>query len=159
MPVKVTKNTVGKLADIPLSDEALMTEVGQLAIRRIHSRTSAGQDVNGAAFQPLSEGYAKQRTKQGLGTTSNLTLSGAMLNAMTIAKVLKRIVTIGFATGGGKGASRGTLIQKSRSTGANFKAAMHMGEGRVERKFFDLNDADEQAITDAVARHLDKVLR
>ena len=157
MPVKVT-STVGKLANIPLVDEALMAEIGQMAIRRIHSRTSAGTDVNGSAFAPLSDGYAKQRTKQGLGTTSNLTLSGAMLNAMTIAGVSKRMVTIGFASGGGRGASRGTLIQKSRSAGANFKASMAMGDGRVERKFFDLNDADEKAITEAVERYLDRVI-
>lgn len=159
MPVKVTRNTVGKLAAIPLTDEALMAEIGQLAIRRIHSRTSAGKDVNNAPFQPLSEGYAKARAKQGLGTRSNLTLSGAMLNAMTVVRALKHMVTIAFASGGWRGASRGTLIQKSRSTGANFKAAMHMGDGRVERKFFDLNADDEQAIMDAVGRHLDRVLR
>lgn len=159
MPVKITVNTVGKLAALPLSDESLMTEVGQLAIRRIHSRTSAGKDVDGAPFQPLSGGYAKARTKQGLGTTSNLTLSGAMLNAMTIAEVGPRKVSIGFATGGGRGASRGTLIQKSRSAGANFKATMHMGDGRVERKFFALSDEDETAITAAVDRFIGQYFR
>lgn len=158
MPVTVT-STVGKLAALPLSDQVLMAEVGQMGIRSIHSRTSAGTDVNGKAFQPLSEGYAKARTKQGLGSTSNLTLSGAMLNAMTLAEVGTRMVTIGFMSGGGRGSSRGTLIQKSRSAGANFKATMHMGDGRVERRFFDLNDADEQAITAAVARYLDRVIR
>ena len=155
MPVRVT-STVRPLAPRLAPDETLMQEVGLLAIRRIRSRTMAGKDADGGALAPLSAGYVKQRLKAGVGATSNLTLSGAMLNAMAVVHRTGRMVRIAFATGSGRGASRGTLIQRSRSTGAELKARMHMGEGRVLRRFFDLNDEDDRAIVTVVREWLAK---
>ena len=84
MPVTVTKNTLRPTAPMVRPTEPLMREIGQLLLRRIDSRTAAGKDVQGSSFTPLSAGYAKRRGKAGLGTRSNLTLSGAMRNAMAI---------------------------------------------------------------------------
>lgn len=135
-----------------------MSEVGTLANRRIRTRTESGKDINGAAFAPLSESHAKARTKAGVGTRSNLTLSGAMLNDMQVTKVTSRMATISFVTQDNTPGRGGTLIQRSRQTGANLKARMHNGDGRVQREFFGLNDEDERAITEAVGKFLDRSL-
>lgn len=154
MPVKVT-STVGKLSNLVQIDERVTSEIGTFANRRIRTRTESGRDVNGAPFAPLSESYAKARARAGVGTRSNLTLSGAMLNDQQVTKVTRRMATISFVTQDNTPARGGTMISRSRQTGANLKARMHNGDGRVNREFFALNDDDIRAITDAVGRVID----
>lgn len=158
MPVRITVNTVGRLGDLPLSDEQLMLETATLLNRRIRTRTEQGVDVHGASFAPLSPGYAKARQKAGVGTRSNLTLSGAMLNDQQVTSATRRTATISFVSQDNTPGRGGTMIQRSRETGANLKARMANGDGRVTRAFFELNDADIQAATEAVGRYLDRAI-
>lgn len=44
-----------------------------------------------------------------------------------------------------------TMIAASRMVAPSTKAAMHMGEGRVRRRFFDVSDADLDAIVARVS--------
>ena len=92
----VTKNFTA-LANITLTDKALMREVGLLARERILRRTAAGQDSEGQAFRPYSQKYAEQKAAA-LGSTGgvNLQVSGGMLNAITIVEVTDDSVELGF---------------------------------------------------------------
>lgn len=95
MPITVTKNF--RLADVELTDRALMREIGLLARERIVRRTRQGVDAEGRPFQPYSPGYAsaKRRDLGGSGTV-NLTVSGAMLNSLQVVEVTDDSVTLGF---------------------------------------------------------------
>lgn len=156
MPLVIRQNTVGRIADRQMVDAALMREVGTLLARRIRTRTESGKDVDGGSFAPLSADYAKARQKAGVGTRSNLTLSGAMLNDMQVTRVDRRMATISFTSQDNTPGHGGTLIQRSRETGANLKARMANGDGRVRREFFGLSDQDIEVATEAVARALDR---
>lgn len=94
--MSVTRN-YGRLDQVPLTDRALMREVGLLARERIVRRTRAGQGTEGP-FKPYSAGYAKAKTKDVGGGQVNLTLSGAMLNAITITSVSDDEVELGFSS-------------------------------------------------------------
>jgi phage gpG-like protein len=162
MPVTV------KVAPFPLdpsilSDEGLMREVGDLAVRLIRTRTEKGLDVENTPFLPLSAAYAERRQKAGYGSTSNLTLSGQMLNDMAVVSVSGNKVTLGFRSEGNRPGRGGTLVQRSRETGAQNKAFWHhvsgAGQSRVKRRFFDLSAQDVQQITAAVRSYLDRSIR
>ena len=47
-----------------------------------------------------------------------------------------------------------TMIAASRMVSPALKASYHMGDGRVPRRFFDVNDADLDAIVDRIGRDL-----
>lgn len=83
MGVSVTRNFP------PLDQTVFVTEpdwrrIGLLARERIVRRTLSGRDEDDAAFAPYSAGYLAQRAKIGASATPNLTLSGAMLNAIQV---------------------------------------------------------------------------
>lgn len=151
----------------------LMKELGLLAERLIRTRTEQQVDVNGAPFRPLSPAYAKAKADAGLPAIPNLTVSGRMLNDMTVTEVTDRTVSIGFLSAGGVAPRTGrgkkakgtanTFIQKSRSIGAADKAYFHTeaGAGRtqVKREFFALSDADEDKLVTALDAYLDRVMR
>lgn len=87
----------GPLDQIPLTNRQLMREVGLLARERIVRRTRQGIGTEGRAFEPYSEAYRLQKSQE-LGTTPvNLTVSGAMLNDITITKVEDDSVELGFS--------------------------------------------------------------
>lgn len=88
-------NRVGTLANLPLSDRALMHEVGLLVRERIIRRTLAGQSVDGGPFKPYSEGYRAWKAQQGGSGTPNLQLSGRMLNDIAITET-ENSVTLDF---------------------------------------------------------------
>jgi len=96
MGVQVTK-TFGSLADLRLTDAALMREVGLLARERLIRRTIAGRDQDDQPFAPYSAAYAGLRRKEQLSTNVNLQVSGQMLNAIRIVAVTDTSVTLGFA--------------------------------------------------------------
>jgi hypothetical protein len=77
--------------------KAVLQHLALLAIGRMKRRTAQGRDVNGAAFQPYSKRYAKQREQAGRTTDVALTLSGAMLGSMQILSVTEKQALIGFA--------------------------------------------------------------
>jgi hypothetical protein len=93
--MSVTRN-FGALDKIPLTDKAIMRDVGLMARERIVRRTRQGQGTDGAPFAPYSAGYAETKGKElGRGKV-NLTVSGAMLNDITILEVTADTVTIGY---------------------------------------------------------------
>lgn len=95
MAVTLSRN-FGPLADLELSNSALMREVGLLARERIYQRTVAGRDQDDNAFKPYTPSYAALKGRE-LGTTGvNLQVSGAMLNAMVILEITDTSVTLGF---------------------------------------------------------------
>jgi len=95
MPVIVSRN-FPDLRTIPLSTEALMREIGLLAIEQIRRRTRSGEGVDGP-FAPYSRGYAEWKGKTvGGSSTVNLTLSGRMLNDITITHIGETFVELGF---------------------------------------------------------------
>lgn len=86
MGVQVTRN-FGPLDHLELLTVEDMRDLGLWAREQIVRRTMAGQDVNGAAFEPYSPAYAKAK-QAALGTSAvNLQVSGAMLNDITIVDV------------------------------------------------------------------------
>ncbi len=93
--MSVSRN-FGALDQIPLTDAKLMREVGLLARERIVRRTRMGQGTDGAAFTSYSAGYAKRKGAELGSTKVNLTVSGAMLNDITILDVSDDSVTLGF---------------------------------------------------------------
>ncbi len=96
MPVTVKVN-FAPLADLPLTDRALMREIGLLARERIYRRTIAGRDVADLAFRPYAAGYALRKAKEVGPGPVNLQLSGAMLNAIVVDEVTENTVTLGFS--------------------------------------------------------------
>ena len=95
MPVIVTRN-FGPLTNIQLSTPELMREIGLQAIEIIRRRTRAGMGVEGP-FPRYSPGYAAWKAQAvGGGGTVNLTLSGRMLNDLTITRVTATEVELGF---------------------------------------------------------------
>lgn len=67
------------------------------------------------------------------------------------------------ATGTKRSGTSGTFIQRSRSLGAAEKASFHQidgaGRSHVIRRFFDLSDADVDAITERLNVALDFTLQ
>ena len=162
MPVSV-RLTVPDLPS-PLVDEALMREVGDLAIRMIRTRTQSGKDKDGAPFTAYTPAYAERKAKEGLGTTPNLTVSGRLLNDMAVTAVSPGKASIGFRSSGGGTKGRGlTMIQRSRALGAEDKARFHdqlgAGKSRTIRSFLGLTDTEADTIRARVARYLDDVMR
>lgn len=92
--VQITRN-FASLADLELVTADDMREIGLLARETIVRRTRQGQGPNGP-LAPLSEGYAK-RKQEALGTAApDLTVSGNMLNDLTIVEVDEESVTLGW---------------------------------------------------------------
>ena len=95
MPV-VSRN-FGRLDAIPLTDRRIMREVGLLARERIIRRTRQGQSVTGRPFRPYTAAYRAQKAKELKRVARvDLTLSGSMLNDVTLTEVTPTTVEIGF---------------------------------------------------------------
>jgi len=111
----VTRN-FGPLDQIKLTDKTLMREVGLMTRERIVRRTRDGKSTDGTPFAPYSAGYAAQKSgalydssaKGGArqtfnairasgGGRVNLTVSGAMLNDITLLEVTDDTVELGFS--------------------------------------------------------------
>lgn len=91
----VTRN-FRPLATLPLTDKALMRDVGLLARERIVRRTAAGQSTDGSAFTPYSPPYAARKAAELGGGPVNLQVSGGMLHAIQIVSVTDDAVELGF---------------------------------------------------------------
>jgi len=133
-------------------------DIGQSIAIRIARRTTRGVDFEGDAFTEYSDGYRIQKAKEVGAGPVNLTLSGQMLNDIKVTAATERSCELGFSTFG-KGSRRGTMVQRSRSMGANDKA-FYATEGShgVRRQFFELSDEDEQFVADVVERLIDERL-
>jgi len=112
-----------------------------LRLRIIQRTRARGVDADGAAFAPYSEGYKKAKAKKGGllgGGRVNLTGAGAG------AKMLDTILVKSQATANPRIELSFALSSKEQI------AQYHMGEGRVDRKFFAMSDDDEQYIVNYV---------
>ncbi len=158
--MSVTLTVRGKpLTDYELGGARLLRELGLMAIRIIRTRTERGIGVHGT-FQPLSKAYAKAKAKALGNSRADLTVSRRMLNDLQIVKTVQTEedgeVTLGFVSQG-RGASGGTFIQRSRSTGANDKAFYaEDGNHGVVRQFMDLTDAEMDQLEELVAKQVDE---
>lgn len=95
MAITVRK-TFGRLRDVQLLTAQDMRDVGALVRERIVTRTLRGQDAEGQAFAPYSEGYAT-RKREALGTSRvDLRVSGEMVNAIGVIEATDRKVVVGF---------------------------------------------------------------
>lgn len=86
-----------RLDTIPLTSPSLMRRLGEAAIVRIRRRTIAGRDRRNLPFRPYSEAYAKAKGRATGRHGVTLTLSGDMLNALTVTRVTRNTATIGFS--------------------------------------------------------------
>lgn len=73
--------------------------VGQLIIERIQDRTEAGQNIDGERFQRYSPGYTSYLQRIGAATGVDLTLTGEMLNSISILSHSQGSITIGLEAG------------------------------------------------------------
>lgn len=73
-----------------------MREVGLLAREIIRRRTISGISADGTPFAPYSKSYALAKAKALGPGPVNLTVSGAMLNALQVVEVTDTTVTLGF---------------------------------------------------------------
>jgi hypothetical protein len=95
MPVSLTRN-FDSLTELALVTRDDMREIGLLARERIVTRTRRGLDAENVPFQPYSAAYGEQK-RAALGTsTVNLTVSGNMLNHLTIVEITDHSVTLGW---------------------------------------------------------------
>lgn len=95
MAVIVSRN-FARLDTIRLTTKEDMHQIGLLARERIWRRTRSGQGTEGP-LAPYTPGYATAKQQAG-GSSSpvNLTLSGAMLNAITVTVIDDQTVELGF---------------------------------------------------------------
>jgi hypothetical protein len=92
------KRNFPSLTALELVTAADMREIGLLARERIIRRTRQGIGPDGQAFAALSPGYAAIKQRE-LGTSSpDLTVSGRMLNDITITDVTDTSVTLGWTS-------------------------------------------------------------
>lgn len=124
--------------------------LGDKLVMNIRRRTESGVGVSGA-FPALSEGYAKAKSKAGLGAAANLVASGRMLNELQVTGVTSdgEMIIITFISGttaGAGGAGEGTFLQRSRAVGGADKAYYHCvsgaGTSQVIRDFMQLGADD-----------------
>lgn len=89
MGVTVKRNF--SLKAVKLTTKADMEALGRLARERIIRRTVMGALPGGERMAPYSEGYRKQRAKEGLSQSPTLTLSGEMLRSIQIIAEEKKV--------------------------------------------------------------------
>ena len=118
----------------------------ELKVRIVNRTRYKHVDADGKAFEPYSEGYAKAKAKRGGmigGGAVNLTgvRAGArMLDDITVLSVSGTTnprLRVGFA-----------LAEKDQL------ARYHMGEGRVDRLFFGLDETDKDYAVNFVRKRL-----
>lgn len=83
MGVTVTRN-FGPLTDIEFLSREDWERVGRMARERIVLRTRQGRDKDEQPFRPYSQGYAQVKARELGAGPVNLTLSGDLLNAITV---------------------------------------------------------------------------
>ncbi len=97
--VQVRVRSFGEVVP-PEVREALLRRAAEHAIGIIKRRTAKGIGVDGETFPAYSKGYAKAKAGSGRNTRPDLTLSGEMLNGMTLLDANAERALIGF-TGSG----------------------------------------------------------
>lgn len=96
----IIRRTIPDLSTVArdLITRADLREIGLLQIERIRRRTAMGRDADGQPFRAYSPEYQKRKGEELGAGTVNLTVSGGMLNALTIVDLTDDSVTIGFGS-------------------------------------------------------------
>lgn len=146
----------------PDARAAVLQRLALLQIGRIKRRTSAGLDVNGAAFRAYSPRYREQRRRAGWGTKPDLWLKGGMLGSLGLLEVTPARVLIGFQGSAAGSTFRArarakrhrktgerlalTVVETSKRVPNALKAAWNdRGEGTVPRRHFFGVSAEDRA--------------
>ena len=64
-----------------------MLKIGTVGVATVKNRLAASQDSNDAPSKPLTKGYARQKTRLGLGDKRDLMLTGDMLRNFQVRVV------------------------------------------------------------------------
>ena len=64
-----------------------MLKIGTVGVATVKNRLAASQDSNDAPSKPLTKGYARQKTRLGLGDKRDLMLTGDMLRNFQVRTV------------------------------------------------------------------------
>ena len=64
-----------------------MLKIGSVGVATVKNRLAAALDSNDAPSKPLTKGYARQKTRLGLGDNRNLMLTGDMLRNFQVRTV------------------------------------------------------------------------
>jgi hypothetical protein len=129
MPIRIRSSGI-RLDKRKLITEALMKEIGDMAVEEIVSRTESGVDADGKPFKAYSADYAKRKVADGgLGRVNLRGAKGGghqMLDDIGVVDVSDNSVTVGFRT-----ARKMELATYHDQLGA--------GKSRVIRRFFDVS--------------------
>lgn len=144
MAIRISTSRDFKELGIELNEHD-MREVGLLLRERVVSRTRSGVDVRGNGFRGYSADYAEQKAAELGAGPVNLTVSGNMLNDITLLETTTKSVSLGWAGMGGGGAlGKQTFIQRSRAMPSEEKASFN----NATREFFDASEDDKEAIVE-----------
>ena len=84
--------------------------IGDAARSIIHEETQLGKDWDGKRFRKYSPLYKRTRKKAGYPVKPDLTVTGNMLNSLSVVRVSNRSVTVGFLD---RPATGRTLLEKA----------------------------------------------
>jgi hypothetical protein len=129
--------------------DAVWQRIGKRLVENIKTRTAHGVDADGGAFEPYSEGYAKYKAKYG-STRVNLRSQGPIKRSGGTVHMMDNLVARTNATQNPRITIQFALTKKAEI------AQYHMGEGRVDRLFFGLSDADADIAEQMVRTHLNR---
>ena len=83
----------------PLLGDTDRELVGQLIIERLIDRTQGGRDIDNRPFATYSRGYIEHLRQIGADTGLDLTLTGEMLNSISVLSHAQGTITIGLEPG------------------------------------------------------------
>ena len=116
-----------------------LERIGAELVKRIKSRTRAGADVSGQAFEPYSKEYEKKRKKEGKPTTPDLNYTGDMLKGLTVKTDEERqMITLYFR-------------DPAEAKKAHYHNEAGAGKNKTVRKFFALSYPDKVYLQSAIA--------
>jgi hypothetical protein len=143
MSVTVKGRPLARQIQIPRED---WHRIGNELRTRIITRTRLKNvDADGVPFAAYSEGYAKAKAKAG-GVATRVNLTGVRAGA----RMLDNIAVTANAVTNPRILLNFALERKAEI------ARYHMGEGRVDRRFFALSDEDESYLHAAVRAALNR---
>jgi hypothetical protein len=105
---------------------ALLRRVAAHAVSIIRERTARGVDVNGSAFAPYSEEYARLKAGSGRSASSpNLTLGGGMLANLVVLSVTPEQALLGF-----QGSTTAYQFRRIRTKNKGTPTSRKLGNGQ-----------------------------
>ena len=138
--VEVTTSTPGLDRIRRGVDKTTWALIGEAAVRYIVRDTQAGRDENGKRFRKYSKTYRALRDKAGYPTRPDLTVTGQMLNSVSVVAVTADSVSIG-------------LIHSQRASGSALTTMARSGGPSPGNPFAGFSDTDASVETKARATH------